>query len=358
MNDELKDLILGTSFDEPEEEQPEFSLMESVSHNSKREKEPTIEENIEKIEITEAPKHESIPENKDEIIENNDTEDLFIIPDTPIFSMSPDVPEEKTHTSHNGDLLNIDHFSDYKSKDAAFWPDPIPSVSAERQERFEEPITAENIETLENITILNTEPENEPIEEKKREEKREDPDRIGYNQKKPRLIDTKFEFVELFVFTLLAVVLLTTFVFRHSVVDGSSMESTLSHNDHLIIVDLFYEPEHGDIIVFHAPETGESEPLVKRVIATEGDTVEILWDGVVLVNDVPIPDDYIKDEVYDNSKYQPMQKVTVPEDMVFVLGDNRNNSLDSRRFKGTFVREDAILGKVVLRIYPNFGFVE
>ncbi|MBR5139726.1 MAG: signal peptidase I, partial [Clostridia bacterium] len=96
--------------------------------------------------------------------------------------------------------------------------------------------------------------------------------------------------------------------------------------------------------------------LVKRIIATEGDTVEILPDGTVLVNDEPIPEDYIKDEPYNKSA---MPRVTVPRDMVFVLGDNRNNSSDSRTFyPSMFVREDAILGKAVLRFYPSFEKIE
>ncbi len=174
-----------------------------------------------------------------------------------------------------------------------------------------------------------------------------------YNDKKPRQIDGKFDFIELFVFTFLAVILVTSFLFKHSVVDGVSMESTLYGGEHLIISDFFYTPKRGDIIVCEDYSTTIEKPIVKRVIAIEGDTVWITMDGRIYVNDVLLEEDYvfIDDPTY---KYRELT-TTVGKNELFVMGDHRNASTDSRVF-GT-VSEDSVLGKVILRFYPlnKFG---
>ena len=170
-----------------------------------------------------------------------------------------------------------------------------------------------------------------------------------YDPDHPRKIDTVFEFVELFIFTLVAVMLVTTFFFRHAIVDGPSMQNTLQNGDHLIIYSFLYEPERGDVIVFM-----RDKPLVKRVIAVEGDTVSISADGDVWVNGELIEENY----VYVDGDYRIPDECVVGEDEVYVLGDHRNNSTDSRMFGA--VSEDSILGKVILRFYPfsEFGGVK
>lgn len=336
MNDELRNLIMNASLDDDTENQAEFDLKESTKDAPKAE--------------DQEPQEEILSESSDRTKADGISETEFIIPDNPIFSFEAEVQEEKgDQEAKDADLLNVEHFSDYKSKEEGFSGEFLFEAIDEEDTAAAEPV--------ENITILSDEvEENEPVKEAIPQKRREDPDKAGYDPKKPRTIDKRFEFVELFVFTLLAVVLLTTFVFRHTKVQGGSMEDTLYQNDHLIITNFFYTPEAGDIIVLHDPATGHKDPLVKRIIATEGDTVEILPDGTVLVNDKPIPEDYVKDEPYKKSA---MPKVTVPRDMVFVLGDNRNNSSDSRTFyPSMFVREDAILGKAVLRFYPDFEMIE
>ncbi len=99
-----------------------------------------------------------------------------------------------------------------------------------------------------------------------------------YDPEKPRRVDGRFDFIELFVFTLVAVMILTTFFFRHSIVEGESMEGTLTEGEHLIISDLFYKPERGDIIVCEDYETGLFKPIVKRIIAIGGDTVKVTYE--------------------------------------------------------------------------------
>ena len=285
-------------------------------------------------------------------------EDKFIIPETPTFSLTdPEgveielFPTEKEVTETENGLLDIEHFSDYKSRNAE---------SSENSD-FESDIenTADYSVSYENITILEDE-ENTEEEITLPKQKYEDPDRERYNPEKPRKVDGRFDFLELFIFTLLAVILLTTFIFRHSVVEGSSMENTLHEGDHLIISDLFYSPKKGDIVVCQDMKASEilnnnGSPIVKRVIATEGDTIEIR-NGEVLVNDAPLTEEYVFID-YDFYVYKDLPKTTVPDDMIFVMGDHRNASSDSRDF--SFVREDSVLGKVVLRFYPfdKFGKV-
>jgi len=189
-----------------------------------------------------------------------------------------------------------------------------------------------------------------------------------------RGIDTLFDFLELFIFTFVGVLLVTTFIFRHSVVSGDSMKNTLHDSDKLIISDLFYTPDYGDIVVVEDHTAGITSPIVKRVIALEGDTVRVTHTGI-FVNGEPEPSgDYVftdgveyyydlSDHIYfkDYEEYAFLPGVyyefKVPKDEIYVLGDHRNDSTDSRR-RGT-VREDSVLGRVIVRFYPfsDFKFV-
>lgn len=194
------------------------------------------------------------------------------------------------------------------------------------------------------------EPDNsdkEEPEDKKAEEER-------YNPKKPRSTDFRFDIVEIFTFTLVAIILLTTFLFRHSVVDGDSMMNTLNNGDHLIITDAFYTPKRYDIVVFEDHSTGFEKALIKRVIATEGEVVTITSSGEVLVNGEPVSDDFVYVEHHES--IIPME-YKVPDGEVFVMGDHRCCSTDSRAFGS--IKEDSILGKVILRFYPfaDFGII-
>ena len=309
---------------------PSSAEEENITETAEQPPLPSSPEDTEKSDTDENQVQEKgeliVPEVAEFNIEN--TEDISIIPD-----------EE----SENKDgLLNVEHFSDY-------------SPEAEKKEDVELYYEVADVYE-ESITILENE-EPEQAERIASKVKYEDPDREKYDPKKPRKIDGKFDFIELFVFTLLAVILLTTFIFRHAVVEGPSMQNTLQDGEHLIISDLFYTPKKGDIIVCQDRATGHFEPIVKRIIATEGDTVSISA-GIVYVNGEALKEDYVFIDGVD--KYSEFGEVTVPEDMLFVMGDHRNNSSDSRAFITTFVREDAVLGKVILRFYPfdKFGKVD
>ncbi len=181
-----------------------------------------------------------------------------------------------------------------------------------------------------------------------------------------------FDYVELFVFTVAAVILLLTFCFRICVVSGPSMNNTLMNGERLLVSDLFYTPERGDIIVLHqTSETHDTfnEAIVKRVIATEGEFVKIDYaaqkvyvsDDAVFTEDEVLRENYIingKPNYLDASK--DVYEYEVPDGHLFVLGDNRPVSADSRYSAVGFVDERSVLGKVLLRITPfsKFGKVE
>ena len=177
----------------------------------------------------------------------------------------------------------------------------------------------------------------------------------GYDPEKPRLIDTVFETVEMIVFTFIAVMVITGFFIRHSVVDGGSMERTLHDKDVLIISDFLYEPKRGDIVVFEDYSVSGESALIKRIIGIEGDTVKIEKNGTVYVNGEPLIEDY----VYESMRHEYREgEWTVGEGEVFVLGDHRNNSRDSEDFG--HIKSDGIIGRVLFRLYPfdSFGAVD
>jgi signal peptidase I len=143
------------------------------------------------------------------------------------------------------------------------------------------------------------------------------------------------------------------------------MEDTLYEKENLIVSDLFYTPKRGDVIVFH--QTGAlNEPIVKRVIATEGETVSIVYKDSsmqITVTDLEgqktvLEEEYVKYVGFP--LYQSPVTLTVPEDSLFVLGDNRNVSKDSRHSDIGMVDERRVLGKVLFRVTPfdRLGTIE
>ena len=128
------------------------------------------------------------------------------------------------------------------------------------------------------------------------------------------------------------------------------MYSTLHDGDKLFTSNLFYTPEQGDIIILRTPSY--NEPLVKRVIAVEGQTVDIDFNtGVVYVDGEALDEPYTYEPTYLSNGFEG--PVTVPEGMVFVMGDNRNNSNDSRHPAIGCIDNRAILGKVYMILIPG-----
>ena len=167
-----------------------------------------------------------------------------------------------------------------------------------------------------------------------------------------------FEWYEALISAALVLVLIFSFFFRIIQVDGESMVPTLQNGEKLIVWGAGYEPQRGDV-VFVDSYTPYGKPLVKRVIAKGGDTICIDYEtGTVAVNGEVLQEDYIAEPTYLG--YDVEFPYTVPEGTVFVMGDNRNNSLDSRSSYVGCIDERDILGKVLLCFLPvsDFGVVK
>ena len=167
-----------------------------------------------------------------------------------------------------------------------------------------------------------------------------------------------FDWLQSIIFAIIACVLLFMFVARVVTVDGGSMNPTLIHGDRLIVSNLDKTYEQGDVVVFVAPEFMD-EPLIKRIIATEGQLVEINFDkGIVKVNEEELYEPYIAEPTTDEQDYDgPFE---VPKGCVFVMGDNRNHSTDSRTEEIGCVDTRYILGKAYFTMFPvkSFGVVQ
>ena len=171
-----------------------------------------------------------------------------------------------------------------------------------------------------------------------------------------KLVDNAFEIASIATSSILAIAVIFTFLFRLVGVDGTSMVPTLSHQDWLITSTAKSEFEYKDIVIVVQPGV-LNEPLVKRVIATEGQWVDVDYEnGRLLVGDtkdsmVELSENYIAEPAterhYSDTNNYPIQ---VPENCLFVMGDNRNNSTDSRSYLVGFIDERYVLGKAVYRV--------
>jgi signal peptidase I len=202
------------------------------------------------------------------------------------------------------------------------------------------------------------------------------PDQNGEaTEKKPPLkgiANGIFDVLEMFAWSVFAVILLFSFGVRLCRVDGASMEDTLYNKQNLLVYSGFYTPEQDDIIVFHLTDDATQKTFVKRVIATGGQTVRInIYTKEILVDGVLYEDSHAvfkhggsthNDAIgYYRSLFEGnpyfhsdtgIFETTVPENHLFVMGDNRNNSKDSRSSTIGFVDERCVLGKVLLRVIP------
>ena len=175
-----------------------------------------------------------------------------------------------------------------------------------------------------------------------------------------------YEWLDIFVSSILIVVLLFTFVFRIVSISGDSMNDTLIDGERVIITNMFYTPKKGDIVVLSRNMDNSisdevyKQPIIKRVIATAGQTVNIDFEsGQVYVDGLLQDEPYIKNYVLNHysttNEYDVKFPLTVKENCIFVLGDNRRVSLDSRSSQ---IGEDGqinvkyVLGHTICRIYP------
>ena len=177
-------------------------------------------------------------------------------------------------------------------------------------------------------------------------------------QAKPVRGQNLLEWYEALISAALVLVLIFSCCFRIIQGDGSSMVPTLVNGDKLIVWGAGYTPQRGDVVIVDS-YTSYGKPLVKRVIAKGGDTVSIDYaTGTVAVNGEVLQEDYIAEPTYLG--YDVQFPYTVPEGTVFVMGDNRNQSLDSRSTYVGCIDERDILGRVLLCFMPftDFGVVK
>lgn len=166
------------------------------------------------------------------------------------------------------------------------------------------------------------------------------------------LIMEALSWLKIIIFAIVFAFVLTRFVIVNASVPTGSMEGTIRSNDRIVAFRLSYifsTPDMYDIIVFYGPD-GDDMLYVKRVVGLPGDTLVII-NGDVFLNDSPVP---IRSDFVHGSSFGNYGPYEIPEGHVFVLGDNRGNSVDSRSWENTFVRKDQILGRVLFRYFPNF----
>ena len=173
--------------------------------------------------------------------------------------------------------------------------------------------------------------------------------------------DDLFYWLNALTTALVVLVLVFTFCGRLTRVDGPSMDNTLQHNELLLVWSLGYKPQQGDIVVLNkttATHLG-GVAIVKRVIAVGGQTVDIDYDaGTVAVDGQVLDEPYIHEAMLCPT-YENQTHIEVPEGSIFVMGDNRNHSSDSRDVTLGTVDERYVLGRAVCVLLPfqNFGMI-
>lgn len=168
-----------------------------------------------------------------------------------------------------------------------------------------------------------------------------------------------FSWVFYIAFVLVLTWVIITFVGQRTRVDGRSMENTLHNGDNLIVEKLSYrfsDPKRFDIIVF--PPTGKKEYYIKRIIGLPGETVQIDEDGNIYINGELLEENYGKETIQNPGR--AAEPITLGDDEYFVMGDNRNNSKDSRSEEVGNVKRSQIIGRAWLRIWPlnKFGLLK
>ena len=147
-------------------------------------------------------------------------------------------------------------------------------------------------------------------------------------------------------------VVLFGFFLRPAFVQGNSMSPTLEQGDFLLVQRLFSMPEQGDVVVLSVPQFGH--PIIKRVIAVAGQTVDMdIGSGTVTVDGAVLDEPYLNETMYYAGAAAVSFPAEVPPGCIFVMGDNRNDSTDSRDIG--FIPQSAVLGRAVLRVFPPTG---
>ena len=159
-----------------------------------------------------------------------------------------------------------------------------------------------------------------------------------------------------------AVWLVITFVGQRTEVEGASMENTLHNGDNLIVDKLsyrFHDPERFDIIVFPF-QFQDNTYYIKRIIGLPGETVQIMDDGSIYINGEKLEENYGMEVIKPETIGRAAEPIELGDDEYFVMGDNRNNSSDSRTDMVGNIKRENIIGKAWLRIWPvsDFGILQ
>ena len=190
-----------------------------------------------------------------------------------------------------------------------------------------------------------------------------DSQKAADNSAEEKKVDIKKEIISWVLYLLFVVVLvyvIITFVGQRTVVDGRSMNPNLNDGDNLIVEKLSYrfrDPQRFDIIVF-PPQGAPNEHYIKRIIGLPGETVQIDYEGNIYINGEILEEDYGLETIQNPGR--AAEPITLGEDEYFVLGDNRNNSTDSRTEKVGNVKRNTITGRAWVRIWPlsEFGVLK
>ena len=176
------------------------------------------------------------------------------------------------------------------------------------------------------------------------------------NQETLTLGQELFQTLQSLACIVLVIIFLFTFVMRITIVDGHSMENTLHHGDIVLVRSIGYTPKQGDIVVL-TKTTFREASIIKRVIATEGQTVDIDYaTSTVYVDGVALEEDYIKEARWDLYADNGVNHITVPEGHIYVMGDNRNGSSDSRDPSLGVVDVRCVIGQAVMVLFPFSDF--
>ena len=298
--------------------------------------------NLDEIRMLLGEDHDSSVLLEDEVVENSETVDLPVeIPEMEVNAADP--VEEALLVDDEDNGIELPSFM--------MEEDPETSVS-------------EDAEVTESLEMEDVTPDDE-MEAASEEFVSEDPEEEGTEKTEKKKNSAAFELYAMLhdvIYLLAAVTLIFVFVVRLVGVQGDSMLPTLHNRDYLILESNFLyggdDLKYGDVVVLNVPadEMKQEGPIVKRVIATEGQEVNIDFDtGAVYVNGVLLHETYINTPTnYNwNGEYGLQYPAVVPENCIFVLGDNRNNSLDSRYAPIGMVDERCVLGKVLLIALPG-----
>lgn len=194
--------------------------------------------------------------------------------------------------------------------------------------------------------------------------KKEELNFMGQTELEEEEFSLKEEIVDVITYIGIAfflVAILIQFVVQRDVVDGESMMNTLQDEDNILVDKLTYQfsdPQRFDIVLFPYGEGDEELCFIKRVIGLPGETVQISRSGDIFINGEYLDEDYGLEEIQQDKRYLAADGYTLQEDEYFVMGDNRNNSYDSRQIGG--IKREDIIGRAVFRIYPlkNIGLIK